>query len=91
MLFTDLHTPGSTPDRPVLCASDSLVGPDPYVVCLALGQASDDFGNGGGTCDAHSFIARLESLIRAVLDLIAGRLGILAPLDGHLGSGAVGY
>ena len=83
LLFTDLHTPGSTPDSPVLCASDSLIGPDPYVVGFALGQISDDFGNGGGACNAHGFIARLEVLIHAVLDLISVSFGVLAPFNGH--------
>ena len=84
LLFTDLHTPGSTPDGPVLCASNSLVGPDSHVVGFALRQTSDDSVNGGGACNAHGFIARLESLIRAVLNLIAVSLGVLAPLHGHL-------
>ena len=91
LLFTDLHTPGSTPFRPVLCASHGLIGPDPYVVGLALGQTSDHFVYGGGARNAHGFIACLECLIRAVLNLIAVSLCVLAPFDRHLLRSIVGH
>ena len=83
MSLTDFHALYRTPGREVLGASDHLVSPDPHIVGLALCEAGDSLCHCACAIDIHGLVVGLECLVRAVMDLVAGRFRVLTPLHGH--------